>query len=132
MIFLQPTNKRVILAQPRVPITITMPDGSIREGTAWETSPMDIAKSIAKSLAERVVIAKVHTAQLICRKQCSRGIFFVMVSPQIDLDTEPRTDHKESRQKNTIHRKRGRSSELCSSFQLILHTVYDCGNENKT
>ncbi|KAF9913376.1 threonyl-tRNA synthetase [Lobosporangium transversale] len=46
-------------AQPRVPITITMPDGSTREGTAWETSPMDIAKQIAKSLAERVVIAKV-------------------------------------------------------------------------
>ncbi|KAF8988202.1 threonyl-tRNA synthetase [Podila verticillata] len=46
-------------AQPRVPITITMPDGSVREGTAWETSPMDIAKSIAKSLSERVVIAKV-------------------------------------------------------------------------
>ncbi|KAG0083785.1 threonyl-tRNA synthetase, partial [Podila epicladia] len=45
-------------AQPRVPITITMPDGSVREGTAWETSPMDIAKSIAKSLSERVVIAK--------------------------------------------------------------------------
>ncbi|KAF9159010.1 threonyl-tRNA synthetase [Actinomortierella ambigua] len=46
-------------AQARVPISITMPDGSIREGTAWETSPMDIAKAIAKSLAERVVIAKV-------------------------------------------------------------------------
>ncbi|KAF9204688.1 threonyl-tRNA synthetase [Haplosporangium sp. Z 27] len=46
-------------AQPRVPITITMPDGSTREGTAWETSPLDVAKQIAKSLAERVVIAKV-------------------------------------------------------------------------
>ncbi|KAF9360375.1 threonyl-tRNA synthetase [Mortierella sp. AD094] len=46
-------------AQPRVPITITMPDGSTREGTSWETSPMDVAKQIAKSLAERVVIAKV-------------------------------------------------------------------------
>ncbi|KAF8983127.1 threonyl-tRNA synthetase [Entomortierella lignicola] len=46
-------------AQPRIPITITMPDGSTREGTAWETSPLDVAKQIAKSLAERVVIAKV-------------------------------------------------------------------------
>ncbi|KAF9106814.1 threonyl-tRNA synthetase [Mortierella sp. GBA35] len=46
-------------AQPRVPISITMPDGSVREGVAWETSPLDIAKAIAKSLAERVVIAKV-------------------------------------------------------------------------
>ncbi|KAF9189117.1 threonyl-tRNA synthetase [Haplosporangium sp. Z 767] len=49
----------VAAAQPRVPISITMPDGSVREGIAWETSPMDIAKQIAKSLAERVVIAKV-------------------------------------------------------------------------
>ncbi|KAF9217536.1 threonyl-tRNA synthetase [Podila verticillata] len=46
-------------AQPRVPISIAMPDGSIREGIAWETSPMDIAKAISKSLSERVVIAKV-------------------------------------------------------------------------
>ncbi|KAF9302302.1 threonyl-tRNA synthetase [Mortierella antarctica] len=46
-------------AQPRVPISITMPDGSIREGIAWETSPMDIARAISKSLAERIVIAKV-------------------------------------------------------------------------
>ncbi|KAG0347025.1 threonyl-tRNA synthetase [Podila minutissima] len=46
-------------AQPRVPISITLPDGSIREGIAWETSPMDIARAISKSLAERIVIAKV-------------------------------------------------------------------------
>ncbi|KAF8929666.1 hypothetical protein EDD21DRAFT_147267 [Dissophora ornata] len=46
-------------AQPRAPITITMPDGSQRGGVAWQTSSMDIAKSISKSLAERVVIAKV-------------------------------------------------------------------------
>ncbi|KAG0349150.1 threonyl-tRNA synthetase [Podila humilis] len=46
-------------AQPRLPITITMLDGSIRDGIAWETSPMAIAKEISKSLAERVVIAKV-------------------------------------------------------------------------
>ncbi|KAF9913692.1 threonyl-tRNA synthetase [Lobosporangium transversale] len=46
-------------AQPRIPISVTMPDGSKREGIAWQTSPMGIAKSIAKSLAERVVVAKV-------------------------------------------------------------------------
>ncbi|KAI8063587.1 hypothetical protein BC940DRAFT_243122 [Gongronella butleri] len=46
--------------QPRVPIKITMPDGSIKEGTAWETSPMSIAVAISKSLAERTVIAKVN------------------------------------------------------------------------
>jgi len=29
------------------------------DGKSWETSPMDIARSLAKSLAERVVIAKI-------------------------------------------------------------------------
>ncbi|KAF7732118.1 threonyl-tRNA synthetase [Apophysomyces ossiformis] len=43
----------------REPITITLPDGSVKEGNSWETSPMDIALGISKSLAERMVIAKV-------------------------------------------------------------------------
>ncbi|PWN49265.1 threonyl-tRNA synthetase [Violaceomyces palustris] len=47
-------------AQPRKPITITMPDGKTMEATSWETSPMDIAKQISKSLSERVIIAKVN------------------------------------------------------------------------
>jgi hypothetical protein len=46
-------------AQPRQDITITMPDGSERKGKSWETSPMDVAKEVSKSLSERVVIAKV-------------------------------------------------------------------------
>jgi len=48
--------------KPRVPITITFPDGKTKEGVAWETSPMSIALSISNSLAERVVIAKVNSA----------------------------------------------------------------------
>ncbi|KAI8370253.1 hypothetical protein BD560DRAFT_396872 [Blakeslea trispora] len=48
-----------IAKQPREPITVTLPDGSTKEGTSWETSPMTIAAGIAKSLAERTVIAKV-------------------------------------------------------------------------
>jgi threonyl-tRNA synthetase len=36
-----------------------MPDGSQRKATSWQSSPMDIAKEISKSLSERVVIAKV-------------------------------------------------------------------------
>ncbi|KAL7751935.1 threonyl-tRNA synthetase [Sorochytrium milnesiophthora] len=48
--------------KPRSPITITLKDGTKKEGTAWETSPMDIARGIAKSLSERVVIAKVDGA----------------------------------------------------------------------
>lgn len=46
--------------QPRQEITITLPDGTGKKGTSWETSPMDIAKEISKGLAERIVIAKVN------------------------------------------------------------------------
>ncbi len=46
--------------QARQEIHIEMPDGSKRTGTSWETSPMDIAKEISKSLSERIVIAKVR------------------------------------------------------------------------
>ncbi|CAE6372385.1 unnamed protein product [Rhizoctonia solani] len=45
--------------QPREPITITLPDGSTKEGKSWETYPMTIAAQLSKSLSERVVIAKV-------------------------------------------------------------------------
>lgn len=47
-------------AQPREDITVTMPDGSERKAKSWETSPMDVAKEVSKSLSERVVIAKVR------------------------------------------------------------------------
>ena len=48
------------LAQPREEITVTMPDGSERKAKSWETSPMDVAKEVSKSLSERIVIAKVN------------------------------------------------------------------------
>ncbi|KAJ1663610.1 threonyl-tRNA synthetase, partial [Coemansia sp. RSA 25] len=38
--------------KPREKIVITLPNGSEREGTSWETTPMDIAKSISMSLAK--------------------------------------------------------------------------------
>lgn len=44
--------------QPRVPIKITMPDGSVKEGTSWETTPGDIAKGISSSLYKRTVVAR--------------------------------------------------------------------------
>ncbi|OAQ31793.1 threonyl-tRNA synthetase [Linnemannia elongata AG-77] len=50
---------QVDAAQPRLPISVKMPDGSLRDGIAYETSPLSIALSISKSLAEKVVIAKV-------------------------------------------------------------------------
>ncbi|KAI8997810.1 hypothetical protein BDB01DRAFT_846418 [Pilobolus umbonatus] len=45
--------------QPRVAIKVTLPDGTVKEGVAWETTPLSIATGIAKSLAERTVISKV-------------------------------------------------------------------------
>ncbi|KIM36149.1 hypothetical protein M413DRAFT_20609 [Hebeloma cylindrosporum] len=48
-----------VAAQPREEITVTMPDGSERKAKSWETSPMDVAKEVSKSLSERIVIAKV-------------------------------------------------------------------------
>ncbi|EEB06197.1 cytoplasmic threonine-tRNA ligase Trs1 [Schizosaccharomyces japonicus yFS275] len=57
---LQKEYKEFIAAQPRKTITVTLPDGSTREATSWETTPMDIAVSISKGLADRTVISKVN------------------------------------------------------------------------
>ncbi|KAJ7507224.1 hypothetical protein B0H11DRAFT_1970789 [Mycena galericulata] len=57
---LKAEHDEFVKAQPREEITITMPDGSERKGKSWETSPMDVAKEVSKSLSERIVIAKVN------------------------------------------------------------------------
>ena len=38
-----------VAAQPRSEIKVTLPDGKALDATAWETSPMDIAKGISQS-----------------------------------------------------------------------------------
>ncbi|EGF83910.1 hypothetical protein BATDEDRAFT_18299 [Batrachochytrium dendrobatidis JAM81] len=58
-----------IAAKPRTPIEVTLPDGRIMPGVAWETTPFEIAKTLSKSLADRVVIAKVD------------GVLFDLVRP---------------------------------------------------
>jgi threonyl-tRNA synthetase len=45
---------------PREPIKITLPDGTVKEGTSYETSPFSIALGISKSLVEKTVISKVR------------------------------------------------------------------------
>lgn len=47
------------LAKPRDEITVSLPNGKEEKGTAWETTPASIAKSISKSLLERTVISLV-------------------------------------------------------------------------
>ncbi|KAB8342993.1 hypothetical protein FH972_022587 [Carpinus fangiana] len=49
-----------IAAKPRNDINITLPDGSVKVGKSWETSPAEIARGISKSLFERVVVARVN------------------------------------------------------------------------
>lgn len=49
-----------VAAQPRNAIKITLPDGRQMDGTSWETTPLQIAKMISNSLADRLVISKVN------------------------------------------------------------------------
>ena len=49
-----------IATNPRNPIRITLPDGRQMDGISWETTPLQIAKMISNSLADRLVIAKVN------------------------------------------------------------------------
>lgn len=46
-------------AQPRQPIEIVLPDGTVKPGVSFTTSPLDIALSISEGLANSIVIAKV-------------------------------------------------------------------------
>lgn len=46
-------------SQPRADINVTLADGRVQVGKAWETRPADVARSISKSLFERTVIARV-------------------------------------------------------------------------
>jgi len=45
---------------PDKPIKVTLPDGKVLDGIAGKTTPMDIALSIAKGLADNAVVAKVN------------------------------------------------------------------------
>lgn len=47
-----------VAKKPRIPINISMPDGSVKVGTAWETTPGEIARGISNSLYKRTVVAR--------------------------------------------------------------------------
>ncbi|XP_057496448.1 threonine--tRNA ligase, mitochondrial 1-like [Actinidia eriantha] len=42
------------------PIKIILPDGNVKEGKKWMSTPLDIAKEISKSLAANALISKVN------------------------------------------------------------------------
>jgi len=52
-------QEEILSSKPRVPIQITLPDGTVKEGTSWETTPLAVATGISQGLAQHVVIAKV-------------------------------------------------------------------------
>ncbi|KAL2268110.1 hypothetical protein VTJ83DRAFT_2956 [Remersonia thermophila] len=45
--------------KPREDIQITLPDGTVKTGKSYETTPAEIAKSISNSLYKRTVVARV-------------------------------------------------------------------------
>jgi hypothetical protein len=57
---------------PREAIQITLPDGAVKDGTSWETSPLSIATGISKGLADKTVIAKVCSYQFASSHPISR------------------------------------------------------------
>nr|CDS31553.1 Threonyl tRNA synthetase C [Hymenolepis microstoma] len=57
---LKKEHDQFVASQPRSPIEVTLPDGSIIEGKAWETRPIDVARNINKKTAEGIVISKVN------------------------------------------------------------------------
>jgi len=42
------------------PITITLPDGKVKEGLRWKTTPLQIAQGISPMFAKSCIVAKVN------------------------------------------------------------------------
>merc|ERR1719216_515018 len=52
-----------LAAQPREPITITLPDGKEVAATSWSTTPYEVASGISKGLADNCVVSKVDNEE---------------------------------------------------------------------
>jgi len=52
-------QKKTYEGFPHEAIKVTMPDGSVKEGTSFKTSPYDIACGISKQFADKIIVAKV-------------------------------------------------------------------------
>ncbi|XP_024357785.1 threonine--tRNA ligase, mitochondrial 1 isoform X1 [Physcomitrium patens] len=57
---LQKEQAEAFRAKGGDPIKITMPDGAVRDGKKWITSPMDVAREISQGLANSALIAEVN------------------------------------------------------------------------
>lgn len=52
-------QKEAEAARPDIPIKITLPNGDVKEGFAYKTTPYDVAMMISKGLADNSVVARV-------------------------------------------------------------------------
>lgn len=52
--------KDELAAKPKTPIKVTLPDGKIVDGSAWDSTPYSVAMGISKGLADNTVISKVN------------------------------------------------------------------------
>ncbi|KFK26446.1 hypothetical protein AALP_AA8G249500 [Arabis alpina] len=59
---IQVNQLEYLRALPHDPIKITLPDGTVKDGRKWETTPMDIAGQISKGLATSALISEVNDA----------------------------------------------------------------------
>eukprot|EP00928_Gymnodinium_smaydae_P070435 TRINITY_DN54275_c0_g1_i1.p1 TRINITY_DN54275_c0_g1~~TRINITY_DN54275_c0_g1_i1.p1 ORF type:complete len:923 (-),score=267.81 TRINITY_DN54275_c0_g1_i1:283-2937(-) len=65
------SHQERLAKEPRKAIQVELPDGTVKEGKAFETTPLEIAQSISKGLAESVVVAKVIYREAVASlKQC--------------------------------------------------------------
>ena len=49
-----------VASLPRVPLKIVLKDGAIKQAVSWETTPMDIALGISKSLGAKLCLSLIH------------------------------------------------------------------------
>lgn len=56
---IQAEQRTRLLSLSPEPIKVTLPDGSVKEGKMWQTTPLDVAREISKNLANNALIAKV-------------------------------------------------------------------------
>jgi threonyl-tRNA synthetase len=46
-------------SRPEQSINVSLPDGTVKQGVAFKTTPMDIAKGISQGLADSIIVARV-------------------------------------------------------------------------
>lgn len=75
-------HKEELDKKPKKAIKIELPDGKVKDGKSFETTPLEIAQGISKGLAEAVVAAKVVYKEAVeSLKQC--------VAADAESDDEP-------------------------------------------